>query len=60
MKEEIKLILIKDKQIAISREIIACYCDFCGSSKDKMSFVSSFEDEMQICESCIKQLYKLV
>lgn len=51
-----KLILIKDGQLAIKREMIACYCDFCGKSKGKIAFTSSFEDEMQICESCVRQL----
>lgn len=57
-KKEQKLILIKDGQTAIKREIIACYCDFCGQSKGEMAFTSSFEDEMQICKLCIKQLSK--
>ena len=60
MKETQKLILVKDNQIAIHREKISCYCDFCESSYGEMSFVSSCENATQICENCIIQLNKLI
>ena len=63
-----KLILIKEKQLAIGFDYQSLYCDFCGESKVP-TFTSSFDDrsdgdnrkcEMQICIECIKQLYKLI
>ena len=62
-----KLILIKNNQIAIHYDYQSLYCDFCGTSKTP-TFTSSFDDrsdgdnrkcEMQICFSCVEQLYKL-
>lgn len=55
-----KLILIKENQVPISQEEIACYCDFCGGNPGRMSFISSFEDETQICFDCVIQLNKLI
>ena len=58
-----KLKLIKENELAVSAEQ-SIYCDFCGDNNKKV-FTSSFDDsddsrkcETQICEDCVKQLYK--
>ena len=62
-----KIKLIKDNELAVSQEQ-SIYCDFCGEENKKV-FTSSFTNnpherlekaEMQICEDCINQLYKLI
>jgi hypothetical protein len=60
-----KLKLITETELAISKDT-SIYCDFCGDH-NKTVFTSSYIDnpeitntEMQICEDCIKQLYKLL
>jgi hypothetical protein len=63
-----KLILIKNKDLAIKKEVADCYCDFCGED-EVVVFTSTFDDkkdgdlrkcEMQICVDCVQQLAKLL
>jgi hypothetical protein len=60
-----KLKLIKDGEIGVKKEF-GHYCDYCGD-KEKQVFTSSYIDnpdcsanELQICEDCITQLFKLI
>lgn len=62
-----KIIIRKNNELYIKRDIIACYCDFCGDNNTR-AFESEFTDnptslgkiEMQICYSCVKQLHALI
>ena len=63
-----KIKLIKEKEMAVYKEDLKCYCDFCGEG-DVKGFTSTFDDrkdgderkcEMQICTNCIMQLSKLI
>ena len=62
-----KKIVTKNKnKLYILKDVEACYCDFCGE-QDIVVFESEWrhpqngaKSDMQICYSCVKQLYKLI